>query len=96
MTPKAKTRITFDFDDDFFASIEKLERIVCSSHWSNTLNITTDYRHALLAEFVKFGTIVIDECEYEISDRNSNHDDVELLRLLFGKRNISAVTLRHL
>ena len=33
MTPKSKTRITFDFDSEQRKSYEKLAQIVCSSHW---------------------------------------------------------------
>ena len=63
MTPKSKTRITFDFDSEQRKSYEKLAQIVCSSHWGSGIDIfgLINENHRQFFDFIKLGVIVIDE-----------------------------------
>jgi hypothetical protein len=58
------TRVTFDFQNQWSESLEKLEQILCSSHWTGRLNITDD-RVNFLLDLVGSGAIAVYECLYE-------------------------------
>jgi predicted N-acetyltransferase YhbS/uncharacterized protein YdhG (YjbR/CyaY superfamily) len=89
MTPKTKTKITFDFDGDLNGSLRTLEQIICSSYWASGLNVVTDERHVQLAKFVKLGIIVIDEYEYKLSSPSPDSKNARLLTDLLGKHHTS-------
>jgi len=88
MTPKMKTRIKFDFDEDRRNSYEKLVQIICSSHWSSGLDIfgLLNEDHSLLFEFFKLGVIVIDECKYEIQKPLVDNSNTRSFISMLGKR----------
>ena len=89
ITPKAQTRITFDFDNERQESYEKLVQIVCSSHWASSIDIHGFMYedHRLLFEFVKHGIIVINECEYEIQEPYSESDVIFKITLVRNHNN---------
>jgi len=80
------TRITFDFDSEWRESIERLEQIICSSHWASGINFVTNDGHKILLKFVKDSVIVIDECEYETLEPPTDNEKTRLFKDLLGKR----------
>jgi len=91
-TPKAKTRITFDFtfenDGERRKSYEKLEQIICSSHWGSGIDIfgILNDDHRLLFDFIEKGVIVIDECEYELQEPSADSEAARMIMSMLGKR----------
>ncbi|GHU43944.1 hypothetical protein FACS1894111_10410 [Clostridia bacterium] len=83
---KTKIQITFDFEGELNSAVEKLEQIICSSHWASRINIFTDKSHKLFVKFVKIGVIVIDACEYGFSEQSPDSENARLLKSLLGKR----------
>lgn len=83
-----KTRITFDFNNDRTNSYNKLEQIICSSHWSSGIDIfgIINENHSLLFDFVKRGVIVIDECEYELREQCPDSESARYIKSMLGKR----------
>jgi predicted N-acetyltransferase YhbS/uncharacterized protein YdhG (YjbR/CyaY superfamily) len=90
MTPKAKNRITFDFDFDGERreSYEKLAQIICASRWGTGIDIFgfINENERLLSEFIEKSVIVIDECEYEIQEPLAGSEATERIKLMLGKR----------
>jgi hypothetical protein len=88
MTIKNKTRIAFDFDRDWRNSFEKLERIICSSHWASGIDISGSLHrdHPLLLDLIKTGTVVIDECEYELHAPTTDNENARHIESMLGKR----------
>lgn len=93
MTPKSKTRITFDFDGDRLGTYEKLAEIICSSHRGSGIDIYgfINDSHRRLFDFVIQGVIVIDECEYELSEPCADSETARLIKSLLGKRSNHSV-----
>jgi len=82
-----RTRIIFDFDGAWRESIDRLEQIICSSHWASGINFVSNDDHKLLLGFVKNGVIVIDECEYESQESPADYsENSRLFKDLLGKR----------
>jgi predicted N-acetyltransferase YhbS/uncharacterized protein YdhG (YjbR/CyaY superfamily) len=101
MTLKAKTRITFDYDDidgsERRKTYEKLAQIICAARWGSGIDVFgfLNDNHRLFFDFVLKRVIVIDECEYEVSESDSNTEAAERFKLLLGKRRSHPV-LRHI
>jgi len=72
-----RTRIIFDFDGAWRESIDRLEQIICSSHWASGINFVSNDDHKLLLGFVKNSVIVIDECEYESQEPPVDYRQLE-------------------
>jgi predicted N-acetyltransferase YhbS/uncharacterized protein YdhG (YjbR/CyaY superfamily) len=92
MTPKTKTRVTFDFSFDIDGerrkSYDKLAQIICSSRWGSGIDIfgILNESHSLLFDFIKNGVIVIDECEYEVDVSQADRAIAENIKTMLGKR----------
>jgi hypothetical protein len=92
MTPKTKTRITFDFtlevDGERRKSYDKLARIICSSRWGSGIDIFgfINESHSQLFNFIEGGVIVIDECEYEADASQADRAITERIKTMLGKR----------
>ena len=88
MTPKTKTRITFDFDADHRNSYEKLVQIICSSHWGSGVDVfgIINKNESLLFQFIKLGVVVIDECEYEFQEPSADNETARMIKSMMGKR----------
>jgi len=83
-----KTRITFDFAGEPRESLEKLEQIVCSAHWSSGIVTVLYDTHKLFVQFVRTSVIVIDEYEYVPKNTDEVRSRKEAsFKLLLGKQN---------
>jgi len=85
---KAK-RIAFDFEKEQVASFEKLVQIICSSHWSSSLNIAENEKHVQFLGYIMTNVIVIDEHEYELPKLPSQGESP--LKYLLGKKSDNPV-----
>jgi hypothetical protein len=86
LTPKTKTRISFDFDGERRGSYDRLVQIICPARWGSGIDIFgfMNESHSLLFDFMKHGVIVIDECEYEIQEPCADGETAQTIKSMLG------------
>jgi predicted N-acetyltransferase YhbS/uncharacterized protein YdhG (YjbR/CyaY superfamily) len=97
ITPKTKTRITFDFtfeiEGERRKSYEKLAQIICSNRWGTGIDIFgfLNENESLLFDLINKAVIVIDEREYEIQEPLAASEAARRIKSMLGKRSSHSV-----
>jgi predicted N-acetyltransferase YhbS/uncharacterized protein YdhG (YjbR/CyaY superfamily) len=88
MTIIAKTRITFDYENERRETYEKIKQIICPSRPGSGIDIfgLLNENHRRLFDFVLKGVIVIDEREYEFREPCADSETARRIKAVLGKR----------